>query len=613
MEFLYKHLLVFFVALGAALLLTPLAKAIAPALGLVDKPSERRIHKKMTPRNGGIAVFLATHFAMLLVFFGPWKNLSGSVQANEWLTILIGSSLLLGVGLIDDRFGMKAGAKLAGQLGVALLMFFNGFSFETFLGMHVPVLLSLSMTLFWFILLINAFNLIDGMDGACAGLGAISGSGLVIMLLFLHQPADALVLIALVGACLGFLRYNFSPASIFLGDCGSMFIGFLLAAVSLKANVKQSMVVALLIPLVAGGIPVLDVAMAVWRRLARKVLSAINQDGAHCKIFGPDLDHLHHKLLKGGMSQCRAALILYLGATLVCLLAVSCALLTSYRNALLLLCMVGALHVIVRQVARLELCTSSQVLLRAIRRPRAMIRGALHIGSDVVILTASTLVALKMVLGSFTVSITVMACAVGIPFLTLYSFGIYRTIWARSRPFQLLALFSELFTGEILTYLVLLRFSGFASHDLLLIQSLHFLYAAAGIVGLRMAPRLLRDIASWLRRFLLSETCRKTILVGGGHESLLCLRQMASEPIHQLNRKIEGMVDGDPQLLGKTIYGYPILGAIHQLDALIQQHQIDELIICKTEAVDRASLLALKKKHNLMLCEFSPALLVVEE
>lgn len=613
MTFLYKHLAVFFIAFFGALLLTPLAKASAPRLGLIDKPSARRIHKKITPRNGGLAVFFATHLAALLIFFGPWSNLSGDVQHQEWIAILTGSSLLLIVGLIDDRCGMKAGVKLAGQLAVALFMYFHGFSFEKLLSFPMPAYLDLGLTLFWFVLLINAFNLIDGMDGACAGLGAVSGSGLVVMLLFLHQPADAMVIIALVGACLGFLRYNFSPASIFLGDCGSMFIGFLLAAVSLKASVKESMLVALLVPLMAGGIPVFDVIIAVWRRIGRKILSAINHDGKHCKVFGPDLDHLHHKLLKNGMSTRKAALILYLGEAVVCLAAVSGTLLTSYRNTLLLLGMVVALHVTVRQVARLELWTSSQVLLHLIHRPRNLIRTLLHICGDLTILTIAALFAQWMVFRSFPISVPMLIYIVTIPALTLYLFGIYRTIWSRSRALQFMALFSQIVTGEIIVNLAFLRFSELNSQDILLIQALHLFFAASGIVGLRIIPRLLFDTASWLRRFRDSPTCCKTLLVGGGRESLICLRHMATAPNSQVTRKIEGMIDQDISLLGKTIYGYPVLGAVDQLDGLIERYQINELILCSAEPLDRTYLLSLKQKYHLTLSEFCPVFMTIEE
>ncbi|MCF7863726.1 MAG: undecaprenyl/decaprenyl-phosphate alpha-N-acetylglucosaminyl 1-phosphate transferase, partial [Kiritimatiellales bacterium] len=345
MGFIVKYGVVFLASLVASWLLVPWVKKLAPMLGLVDEPSERRIHKTPIPRCGGIAVFLATHLGLVIAFFGPWRNLAGSMQLPEWGFVFAGSLLLLLVGIFDDRFSMRAWFKLLGQLGVALLMFFGGFTFQAFLHIQLPFLVNLGATLFWFTLLINAFNLIDGMDGVCAGLGMIASAGLAGMLLSLHQPTDALVLVALAGACLGFLRYNFNPASVFLGDCGSMFIGFMLAAVSLKANVKQSMMVALLVPLLAVGVPVFDVILAVWRRLGRKLISIIKKDNLATKIFGPDLDHIHHKLMRSGMTQRKAAISLYAAAGFICLIALGATAMTSNRTALLMIGMIVVLHV----------------------------------------------------------------------------------------------------------------------------------------------------------------------------------------------------------------------------------------------------------------------------
>ncbi len=398
MEFIIKYLVVFLVGLIAAWLLVPLVKRVAPSLGLVDKPSDRRIHKTAVPRCGGIAVFIATHLALAVVFFGPWRNLAGSIELKDW-AVLFGASLaLLLIGLADDRFGMRAWFKLLGQLLVALAMYFSGFTFGDFLNMPLPFLLDLGATLFWFILLINAFNLIDGMDGICAGLGLIASAGLAGMLFSLHQPSDALVLVGLIGACLGFLRYNFNPASIFLGDCGSMFIGFMLAAVSLKANVKQSMMLALLVPLLAVGVPVFDVIMAVWRRIARKLISIIQNDKVACKIFGPDLDHIHHKLLRSGMTQRKAAIWLYAIAIFVCLIALGTTAMKSNHTALLLVGMMVILLVVVRQIAKVELWTTTQVVLQGVRRPRSTISTLVALGWDIAVLMFSTTLVFGIVL-----------------------------------------------------------------------------------------------------------------------------------------------------------------------------------------------------------------------
>ena len=333
-------------------------------------------------------------------FFGPWNKLGGATQLREWITIFIGSLALLLIGIFDDRFDMKAWFKLLGQLGVAVFMFFGGFSVNGFLGIEMHWILNLGITLFWYALLINAFNLIDGMDGACGGLGLIASAGLAGMLLSLQQPSDAMVLVALAGACLGFLRYNFNPASIFLGDCGSMFIGFMLASVALKANVKQSLMVALLVPLLAVGIPAFDVILAVWRRMARKLVSNLRGDGLATKVFGPDLDHIHHKLMRSGMTQRKAAIAMYVAAIFICVMALGSAAMNSNRVALLMIGMIVVIHVMVRQIAQIELWTTTQLVLQGVHRPRNMIGMLVAIGWDVCSLLLATYLTFGVLFGA---------------------------------------------------------------------------------------------------------------------------------------------------------------------------------------------------------------------
>ena len=188
---------------------------------------------------------------------------------------LIGALLLFVVGLLDDRFGIKSYVKLAGQLLVVSLMIFWGISFERLLGVELPSIVNILLTTGWFLLLINAFNLIDGMDGVCSGLGLIASLTFAIMLLVLNKGVEALVVFALAGACLGFLRYNFHPASIFLGDCGSMLIGFFLAATSLHANANKSAFLSILLPILIMGVPIFDVFLAILRRTMRRFLNKV--------------------------------------------------------------------------------------------------------------------------------------------------------------------------------------------------------------------------------------------------------------------------------------------------------------------------------------------------
>jgi len=604
MEFIVKYAVVFLVALAAAWLLVPLVKKMAPLLGWVDAPSERRIHKVPIPHCGGFAVFTATHIALIVVFLGPWRNLAGATQLREWGFIFAGSLALLLIGGFDDRFGMRAWVKLLGQIGVAVLMFFGGFTFQAFLHIPLPWIVNLGATLFWFTLLINAFNLIDGMDGACAGLGLIASAGLAGMLLSLHQPTDALVLIALAGACFGFLRYNFNPASIFLGDCGSMFIGFMLAAVSLKANIKQSMMVALLVPLLAVGVPVFDVILAVWRRMARKLISIIQKDPLACKVFGPDLDHIHHKLLRSGMTQRKAAIYLYTAAVFVCLLALGATAVSSNRTAFLMIGMIVVLHVVVRQLAQVELWTSTQVVLHGMRRPRSIVTVLIAIGWDLFSLALSTLFVFNVVL-SHPVTLAHMAVCVMIPFATMYFYGVYKTVWTRSRISQLMVLMLQLVAGEVLAFVALLWISGVLPVGLMVVLSLHILGSAVGIVGARAGLRLVRDLNAWLRCSIGSSHDTSTLILGAGENAILYLRQASFEDQQKASRKVVGLIDDNPALQNKVVYGYPVLGNFSQLEGVVEKHAINEVIFTHHYSEElRQGVFALKEKYGLLIREF---------
>ncbi|MBT8042895.1 MAG: hypothetical protein HKP10_08230, partial [Kiritimatiellales bacterium] len=434
--------------------------------------------------------------------------------------------------------------------------------------------------------------------------GMIASAGLAGMLLSLRQPSDALVLVALAGACLGFLRYNFNPASIFLGDCGSMFIGFMLAAVSLKANVKQSLLVALIVPLLAVGVPVFDVMLAVWRRMARKLISMIRNDGLATRIFGPDLDHIHHKLMRSGMTQRKAAIALYGAAIFVCLVAIGASAMASNRAAFLMIGMVVALHVIVRQVAQVELWTTTQVVLQGIRRPRNIVGLIVAIGWDVSCLLFATYFVFGIVLNR-PFSYLHLAVCVMIPFATIYFYNIYKTVWTRSRISQLLVLMMQLAAGEVLAYVALLWTSSLTHMELATALVLHMAVAGIGIVGIRASLRVARDLNAWLRCSIGSDYDLKTLVLGAGENAILYLRQASFAEQQKAPRKIMGLIDDNPALHRKVVYGYPVLGSFDELESVIKEHEIDELIF--THHYDeelRARILALKSKYDLMIRDF---------
>ncbi|MCK5528293.1 MAG: undecaprenyl/decaprenyl-phosphate alpha-N-acetylglucosaminyl 1-phosphate transferase, partial [Kiritimatiellae bacterium] len=280
MNIFAKYFLVLFGAGVLTYVLTPLFRKFAWSIGLIAEPGGRRIHAKSTPLTGGIALFLGMHLACIPIFCcSYWGELDGHMNVHWWFVLLALSSVLLLLGILDDKLELRASIKFIGQVAVAVAAYFSGVHIGTLSGIELHPVLDMLLTVFWFVGFMNAFNLIDGMDGLAAGLGAIAATGMAAIFIYRGYPSNTLIMLALTGSCLAFLRYNFSPATIFLGDSGSMFIGFTLAFVALLTNSKSTTLAAIGIPMLAIGVPILDTLLAVWRRSIRARLSDGGDEG----------------------------------------------------------------------------------------------------------------------------------------------------------------------------------------------------------------------------------------------------------------------------------------------------------------------------------------------
>ena len=297
---------VFGISLCFSYLLTPLMSRIALKRGILSKPGKRRVHTRSIPYLGGLAIYLAFVVAGSVLFYANQEFRIEFSQSLKWL--LIGGTLIVILGLWDDIKNIKPSTKLIGQITVALLMFCCGFRIELltnpFIGgeIHIPLFFSILITIAWFVGLINAMNLIDGLDGLAAGITVVVSASLLFISLFLHNYITVFLLAILAGSALGFLRFNFYPAKIFMGDAGSMFIGLILASVALvETQYKSATAAVLLIPITALTIPIYDTIMAVIRRTLKKG-----------SIFMADKKHLHHRLLSTGLKQRQIVSFLYL-------------------------------------------------------------------------------------------------------------------------------------------------------------------------------------------------------------------------------------------------------------------------------------------------------------
>lgn len=284
-------------------LLIPIIRRFAYSFGKVDNPGTRKIHRNPIPRVGGIAICLGFFIALMGIqvfdptFFNQFQT--------EWKGILYGGLIIFFVGLLDDFINLAPRAKLLGQFIAALTAYSFGvkifFITNPFGGIILfPEWVSFVITIVWLVGISNTVNLIDGLDGLAAGVTTIAGTTLFIIAIQKGQPLSALIAIALVGGTVGFLRYNFNPAKIFMGDCGSLFLGFMLASLSITGVMKVAATVAVFMPLLILGIPIFDTTFAIIRRVANKR-----------PIFQADQGHLHHRLLRIGFSQRRAVLLIY--------------------------------------------------------------------------------------------------------------------------------------------------------------------------------------------------------------------------------------------------------------------------------------------------------------
>jgi UDP-GlcNAc:undecaprenyl-phosphate GlcNAc-1-phosphate transferase len=300
-----EFLLVALIAFASGAVLTPLMRLVSQRAGLVDHPDGRRkLHAQPIALGGGVAVFVATFLSLTCaVFVFPSVNAvvdkaTDSAGRQNSLSFLVGlfvsSLLIVGIGLLDDRFNLRGRQKLLGQIFAVSILLSSGLVVENiqiFGWNHQLGLLAYPFTMFWLLGAINALNLIDGLDGLASSVGAILSLAIVGMAIITGHDLDAIVALALCGALLAFLIYNLPPASIYLGDAGSMLIGLLLGALAMRSSFKAPATVALMAPTVIWAIPILDVGMAILRR---KLTGR--------SIYETDRGHLHHCLLRSGFS-----------------------------------------------------------------------------------------------------------------------------------------------------------------------------------------------------------------------------------------------------------------------------------------------------------------------
>jgi UDP-GlcNAc:undecaprenyl-phosphate GlcNAc-1-phosphate transferase len=300
-ESMRYYVLSFTIAFLSCFLLNYPIRMLAGRLEFIDVPGERKVHKKAIPYGGGVGIYMALVITLVAVFlvYPP-----AILFKREIIGLVLGGILVVSLGLWDDAHGAGASFKFSTEAAIAIIMYYFGFRIEK---MSVPGFGTVELgwfgvliTIFWFLIMMNAINLIDGLDGLATGVTAIATITILIITFERGRPFEAILACTIIGLCAGFLPHNFHPAKLFMGDTGSLTLGFLLGSLTLTTSTKAPAFLTLMIPLVAIGMPIFDTIHAFFRRILT---------GQH--PFRADTKHLHHRLLNLGLSQTRAVLLLY--------------------------------------------------------------------------------------------------------------------------------------------------------------------------------------------------------------------------------------------------------------------------------------------------------------
>lgn len=604
-----RYFSVFLGALVLALILTPICREFVRKLGMIDQPDARRIHQKPIPRGGGLSVFFAFQVVLGIYIFLTGSPISPAFPYSFQTAFLIGSSILLLIGFIDDKRGLPALVKLLGQILVASFLFFSGVTIGG-IFIEFPFWLDYMITVFWIVGAINAFNLIDGLDGLASGLAMIASIGIAGSLFFTGQSSSAIPYLVLSGACLGFLRYNFHPATVFLGDTGSMFLGLCMAVLPLESGSRKELLPAIVVPLLAMGVPLFDTLLAIWRRTVRALLqkSTVGQEiEKRIRVMQPDKEHLHHRVLQKTMSQRNAALVLYGISALLVLVALLGVLFRKQGPGIFLLTFIIAVIVIVRHLVRVELWDTGRLLSNQHVAIRKGLITPLFVIFDLAALTGASILAywtIYLVLPRDVVFTRLPIFVISV-FVMLVLSKTYRRVWSRTSFSDFSYLIGAIFLGSLVG-------SGFSwlfyGHEQIIRFVIVFAaLATVPILGVRLLGETLRGAMALIKRrnILLKENAERILVYGAGTSFRNYLRSREAQLISD-ESVIVGIIDDHLEFSGRVIYNYEVLGNIYDIPHICSTWKVTRLVLtCNLPRGRQETVLRFARESHVKVAQWS--------
>jgi len=560
MQFSPRTLLPVAASFCLALILTPVVRAAARRSGFVAVPKTDRWHKKPTAMLGGVAIWFSVVITSLVF----------SLQITYGKQILMASTFLFLVGLVDDLIHVKPYQKLIGQiLGAAYIVYY---------GLALPwtgsKIINMALAIFWLIGITNAINLLDNMDGLASGIAIIAAGFLALSFINTGQFTEALIMLIFAGGLLGFLVYNSNPASIFMGDCGSMFVGFFLASsalINVSGGRSRSLLPVLAVPILVLFIPIFDTTfVTVLRKLSGR---AASQGGR---------DHTSHRLVALGMSERHAVLMLYGFAALSGVLAILVqrarldVSLAAIAGFTIVLTLVGVYLAGVKVYDESEAGALKDKPLYTFLVDLSYKRRIFEVLLDVVLVIlsywASYAIRFPADSPAWALFIRTLPVLVFVKMSVFLVVGVYRGLWRYTSMSDLIVFAKAVILSSVASVLLLLflfRFEGYSRKVFVLDALLMFLFLACSRLAFRLFRQLLPAVSK--------NEGRRVLIYGAGDGGELLLRELRN------NRELQlapiGFLDDDPAKSGKVIHGLRVFGANGDLGAVCSQHEVDEVVI----------------------------------
>lgn len=589
------------VAFVLSLVLTPAVMRLAPLVGAIDTPNARKVHRHPVPRLGGVAIFASFIIGLFSLDIMMPQVLEGAwIFQSEGIVLMAMLFLVMCLGIWDDINPLKPGQKFLVQLLLGSVIYWAGFSVSNVTnvfgsGTTALGVLDFPLTLLWIVGVTNALNLIDGLDGLAAGVATIA-SMTILPIALLHGDNGTAVLALLAAASLvGFLRYNFNPAKIFLGDSGSLFLGFLLAILSLKSSTKSSTGFALLVPILALGLPIMDTLLSMIRRFLRSFMAGRTNPETMVhrlrSMFQPDSSHIHHRLINRGLSHRNAVILLYVVSCFLGVGAFSITVFNDYIGSLVLVVVAAATVIGVRQLRYREMqVLQNGVLLPLYDKPILRVE-SFQVFFDIAVIIASFTFALLLTssvdlgISSTRYLLGMVTAVAATQLMVFWMTGMYRRTFRIYGIGDVLRTMRGVLAAVAAVAVIFFVFAQPFTHVQLTALIIDFFFLGLFVVGFRISFHVLQFLSS----FRGAENGTKVVIYGADPNGIMLLNRILEAGVETWNPI--GFLDDNPELEGKYINGYPVFGSHWQLPKLFREHAIDQVVICseniKPEALRR--------------------------